>query len=157
MLKELAKQWLLDNVNNAEQKYVEYYSRNRDVFYTRNRKMLQTFLEHSIPESIVYISSFFLFMKIQLIKFCDFLSSRPSGREAFLVIQSTFLSELSENEKIEIDFDGIKVLTPSWMDEVLTPLSEKYPDRIKLLNETDNPTVKNTLETLREFSDLSIS
>lgn len=61
---------------------------------------------------------------------------------------------IDENEMIEIDFSGIKVLTPSWADEVVTPLVKKFKN-VKLLN-TENATVQATLKTLREYSDLKI-
>lgn len=48
----------------------------------------------------------------------------------------------------------LKVLTPSWADEVITPLAENFTN-VKLLN-TENSSVKATLETLRKYSDLKI-
>jgi len=48
----------------------------------------------------------------------------------------------------------VKVLTPSWADEVITKLAQEFPN-IKLLN-TQNSTVQATLKTLREYSDLKI-
>lgn len=82
------------------------------------------------------------------------LVSRPDGREAFLVLSAYNLKELSQDEEIEIDFAGVKVLTPSWADEVITKLAEKFKN-IKLLN-TENESVKATLETLREYSGLKV-
>lgn len=93
-------------------------------------------------------------MKIELKKFGEMLISRPSGREAFLVMSAYLIKDLKENELIEIDFEGVKVLTPSWADEVITKLAEKFKN-IKLLN-TENSTVQATLETLREYSGLKI-
>lgn len=93
-------------------------------------------------------------MKIEIKKFGDKLVSRPSGREAFLALESYNLKDLSEDEIIEINFEGVKALTPSWADEVITPLAKKFKN-VKLLN-TENATVKATLKTLREYSDLKI-
>lgn len=93
-------------------------------------------------------------MRIEIKKFGEVLISRPAGKEAFLAMSAYLLKDLDKNELIEIDFNGVKVLTPSWADEVITKLAEKFKN-IKLLN-TDNITVKKTLETLREYSGLKI-
>lgn len=93
-------------------------------------------------------------MIIEISKFGDKLVSRPSGREAFLAIESYMLKDLSEDETIEIDFSGVKALTPSWADEVITPVSKRFKN-VKLIN-TENETVQATLKTLREYSDLKI-
>ncbi len=75
-------------------------------------------------------------MKIELQKFGHILMSRPDGRESFLVMQSSYLSKMSDSskEKIELDFTGVDVVAPSWLDEVLTPLKKKYgKDRITII------------------------
>ncbi len=86
-------------------------------------------------------------MKIYLKKFGSVLISRPAGKEAYLALQPT-VKELGPDEKIEIDFEGVSVLTPSWADEFVTPLVKQFQNSI-LLN-TENPSVKATLETLRK-------
>jgi hypothetical protein len=93
-------------------------------------------------------------MKIEIIKFGDKLVSRPAGREAFLALESYNLKNVLEDETIEIDFAGVKALTPSWADEVVTPIAKKFKN-VRLLN-TENATVEATLKTLREYSDLKI-
>ncbi len=93
-------------------------------------------------------------MKIDIIKFGDKLVSRPAGREAFLALESYQLKDLPTDEVIKIDFAGVKALTPSWADEVITKIVERYKN-VKLLN-TENITVQATLKTLREYSDLKI-
>ncbi|MEA2065200.1 MAG: STAS-like domain-containing protein [Patescibacteria group bacterium] len=93
-------------------------------------------------------------MLIEIKKFGEVLISRPAGKEAFLTMSAYLIKDLNENELIEIDFKGVKVLTPSWADEVITKLAEKFKN-IKLIN-TDNITVKQTLKTLREYSGLKI-
>lgn len=93
-------------------------------------------------------------MRIEIKKFGELLLSRPDGREAYLVMESNFLNNLLLDEKIEIDFLGVKVLTPGWADEVITPLAQKFKN-IKLSN-TENSSVQATLKTLREYSDLKI-
>lgn len=93
-------------------------------------------------------------MLIQIVKFGDLLVSRPSGREAFLAMSAYLIKDLKKDEEIVIDFAGVKAITPSWADEVITKLAEKFTN-VKLIN-TDNSTVKATLKTLREYSGLKI-
>lgn len=92
-------------------------------------------------------------MRIELRKFGEILVSRPSGREAYLVMSAYLLKDIKKDEKIIIDFAGVKVLAPSWADEVITKLAQNYS--ITLEN-ADNPSVKATLKTLVKYSDLKI-
>lgn len=87
-------------------------------------------------------------MIIQLKKFGTTLVSRPSGKEAWLAFQPV-LNQASSIEEIIVDFDGVVVLTPSWADEFLTPLREKFKERVGLHN-FDNPSVKATLAILEK-------
>lgn len=87
-------------------------------------------------------------MKIYLKKFGTVLISRPAGKEAFLALQPS-MKDVGLDEKIEIDFDKVAVLTPSWADEFVTPLSTQYKNKLILLN-TKNPSVQATLETLKK-------
>lgn len=80
--------------------------------------------------------------------------SRPAGREAYLAMSAYLTKGLPKDEAIEIDFSGVKVLTPSWADEIITKISRDFKN-IKLTN-TANPTVKATLKTLTEYSGLKI-
>lgn len=85
-------------------------------------------------------------MKIELVKFGKVLTSRPAGKEAYLAIRPT----LDPNaEKVEIDFEGIISLSPSWGDEFFGALEEVYGDRIVYLP-SDNSSVKATLEILKK-------
>ncbi len=90
-------------------------------------------------------------MKIELKKFGDMLISRPAGKEAYLAMSAYILRDVDKNETIEIDFSGVKVLAPSWADEVLTKLAKDYKN-LKLIN-TENASVKASLKTLRDHSD----
>lgn len=90
-------------------------------------------------------------MKLEIKRFGDFLISRPAGKEAFLVFQA-YMKPENNIEPIEVDFSGIKVLTPSWADEFLGALKQAYGTRVKLLR-TDNVTV---LETLKVLTDLKM-
>ncbi len=85
-------------------------------------------------------------MTIKLKKFGDILISRQTGREAFSAF-SPLLKKLKDNENIRVDFDGVITFSPSWGDEFLTPLLDRYGPRLVLMN-TDNPSVKATLEVL---------
>ncbi|OGI29440.1 MAG: hypothetical protein A2288_01615 [Candidatus Moranbacteria bacterium RIFOXYA12_FULL_44_15] len=93
-------------------------------------------------------------MVIELKKYGDVLTSRPAGKEAFLTMSAYNLKDINEDEKIEIDFNGIKVLTPSWADEVVTKIAVRFKN-VTLIN-TENSSVQATLKTLREYSDLKI-
>lgn len=93
-------------------------------------------------------------MRIKIVKFGEVLISRPAGREAFLAMSAYLIRGLGKDEKIELDFKGVKALAPSWADEFITPLSKKFK-KVKLLN-TKNSTVKATLKILREYSDLKV-
>ncbi len=85
-------------------------------------------------------------MIIQLKKFGTVLTSRPAGKEA-LAAFLPYLDNVPADEKIDIDFDGVLVLSPSWADEFLRMLVERYHDRLTLRN-TDNPSVQATLTFL---------
>lgn len=93
-------------------------------------------------------------MKIELKKFGEMLVSRPAGKEAYLAMSAYITRDLPKTEPIEIDFSGVKVLTPSWADEVITKLAEEFP-HVTLFN-TNNSSVQLTLETLREYSGLKV-
>lgn len=88
-------------------------------------------------------------MKIFLKKFGTTLVSRQLGREAYAAFKPT-LADVGSNEPIEVDFEGVITFSPSWGDEFLTPLYKEFGNRITLAN-TDNPSVKMTLEILEKF------
>ncbi len=83
-------------------------------------------------------------------KFGTTLTSRQMGKEAFLAFQPALRNKKS-GEKIEIDFEGVLTFSPSWGDEFFSPLIEKYGKGLIFKN-TDNPSVKATLEMLEEIS-----
>jgi len=85
-------------------------------------------------------------MNIELKKFGTTLVSRPAGKEAWLAFQPV-LNSMSSGEKITVDFNGVVVLTPSWADEFLTPLRQKFKEKVALIN-TSNPSVQATLSIL---------
>ena len=75
------------------------------------------------------------------------LVSRPAGREAWLVAQAYVLPR-GKGEKIIVDFAGVDVLAPSWADEFITKLIERFGrENVNFLN-ADNASVQATFETL---------
>ena len=87
-------------------------------------------------------------MMIKVCNFGEVLMSRPAGREAFLFAKAYVLKEFS-NEEIILDFDGVKVLAPSWADEFILGIKKEYTECIQYIN-TDNPSVKASLKTVLE-------
>ena len=92
-------------------------------------------------------------MTIELKKFGEILVSRPAGREAYLAMSAYTLKGLAKNEAVTVDFAGVKVLTPSWADEVITKLAQNY--RLTL-EHTDNSSVQATLKTLVKYSGVKL-
>ena len=85
-------------------------------------------------------------MRITMKKFGAILVSRPAGREAFLAAQA-YLLPPSSTEAIELDFEGVKVLAPSWADEFITALKKNYKNPIQILP-TKNSSVIESLKML---------
>jgi hypothetical protein len=89
-------------------------------------------------------------MKIELQKFGTTLLSRQTGREAYLAFLPT-LNALPVNEIVEVDFNGIITFSPSWGDEFLSKLLDKFDDKL-ILMKSDNPSVLATLEILEQVN-----
>ena len=66
---------------------------------------------------------------IHLKSFGKVLVSRPAGSEAFNAIRST----LNAHEPIQINFEDVLTVTPSWFDEFLTKLAEFAQGEVVLL------------------------
>jgi len=88
-------------------------------------------------------------MKIELKKFGDLLTSRQDGREALAAIEP-LLKNMSENEVLDIDFEGVTTFTPSWADEFITNLIDRFGNRVHFVND-ENLSVKTTLELLKKL------
>jgi len=86
-------------------------------------------------------------MLVQMKNFGDILMSRPAGREAFLMAKAYVFGRIEKNDEIILDFDGIKVLAPSWVDEFISGIKSEYSDTIQFIN-TDNPSVKASLKAI---------
>ncbi len=80
---------------------------------------------------------------IQLKKFGNVLVSRPLGLEAFNGIRP----QLNPEAIIQIDFDQVLTITPSWLDEFLTNLADFNKGKVELLP-TTNPSVLVALPVL---------
>ncbi|MEK7131639.1 MAG: hypothetical protein AAB797_02820 [Patescibacteria group bacterium] len=80
---------------------------------------------------------------IQLKKFGSVLISRPAGLEAFNAVRP----QLNPNMPIQVDFDQVLTVTPSWLDEFLTQLTNYNGGKVDLLP-TKNASVLAVLPTL---------
>lgn len=88
-------------------------------------------------------------MRIVLKKFGTTLVSRQAGSEAFKALQPQ-LREVGNTENLEIDFEGVLTLSPSWGDEFLTPLRQEFSKRLILLP-SDNLSVQATTRLLEKI------
>ena len=91
-------------------------------------------------------------MIIELKKFGVTLTSRQLGKEAYSAFKPS-LAQIDNNEIIEIVFDGVNTLSPSWADEFLTPLKKEYGDRLSLKS-SDNPSVMATIKLLEDIGQM---
>ena len=87
-------------------------------------------------------------MNIELIKFGSDLHGRPSGKDAFDSI-ALRLQDVRSGEQVFVDFKDVRSFSTSWLDEMLTPLQDKFGDRLRLKNVT-NLSAKLSLQTLKE-------
>ncbi len=85
-------------------------------------------------------------MKIEIRKFGEILTSRPSGREAFLAARA-YLRPAKEGEFLELDFTGVKVMGPSWADEFVSGLKSEFGNRVRYLP-SNNPSVIESLKII---------
>lgn len=86
-------------------------------------------------------------MKINLVKFGDMLVSHPAGREAYLSAKAYLLK--GDISAVEIVFDGVKVLTPSWLSEFLDLFKTDFPKAKISFCKSKNPSVQATLKILK--------
>lgn len=88
-------------------------------------------------------------MKLYIKKFGDRLISRPEGRDSALVIRNQFLNNTTD-KTIELDFADVKILTPSWLDEVLQEIYKTHSKENVTFFNTTNASVKASIETVLE-------
>lgn len=86
-------------------------------------------------------------MTIEMRKFGFVLTSREAGKEAL----AAFAPSLpTAGEEVVVDFAGVNTLSPSWADEFLTPLAERFGERLRVRS-SSNPSVRETLKLLEEI------
>lgn len=69
-----------------------------------------------------------------MLKFNTVLNGRPSAKEAASRIQQ-IVNGSAEREDVVLDFAGVEVLTPSYADELLRTLKEKYgSEKVRIIN-----------------------
>jgi hypothetical protein len=90
-------------------------------------------------------------MIIEIKKFGKLLISRPAGKEAASVMLSSF-KPTSDSELIELDFSGVDVVAPSWLDEVLISLRDQYGKRVVCLK-SDNLSLQESLKIIEELGE----
>ncbi len=93
-------------------------------------------------------------MLIELKKFGITLTSRDDGREALAAFKPS-LNNLGSDEEIEISFDCVNTLSPSWADEFIVGLNRLFPSRLKL-RPSDNLSVKATLNLLEKIHQIKL-
>jgi hypothetical protein len=86
-------------------------------------------------------------MNIEINNFGENLLNRLTGREAFLMAKAYILKDIAPSEEIILDFDKIKVMTPSWLDEFITGIKSEFSNGLKYIN-IENPSVKASLKTV---------
>lgn len=89
-------------------------------------------------------------MKIKLKKFGELLNSRELGKEAFLAIRSE-IEPTPKEEEIRIDFEGVRVLAPSWADEFFSLIKENFQNEI-VFEEIENSSIQYVLDFLEDIN-----
>ena len=90
-------------------------------------------------------------MVIEIRKFGKLLVSRPAGKEAASVMLSSFRTP-TDTEMIELDFSGVEVIAPSWLDEVLTLLRDQYGKRV-VCRQSENLSLQESLKIINALDD----
>lgn len=83
-------------------------------------------------------------MKIEMRKFGSLLNGRPAGKEVALRIFQIVNGFINDKE-IVLDFAGVEILTPSFADELINLLREKYGEKEIKIENTETPAVKDTM------------
>lgn len=89
---------------------------------------------------------------IHLNRFGTVLVSRPVGLKAFNAIRST----IDPASPIQIDFEGVLTVAPSWFDEFLTHLAQDMDGAVELLP-TTNASVRAVLPVLSTARDDAVA
>lgn len=83
-------------------------------------------------------------MRIKIKQYGAILTSRPAGKEAALAMKACIRP--GAGEAIELDFDGVLSVGPSWLDEVLSALRADFGRERVICLPTKN---KSVFESLR--------
>lgn len=86
-------------------------------------------------------------MKIKLAKFGEILTSREAGREAALAIKA--YQKPAEGEIVELDFEDVLAVGPSWLGEVLAALIAEYGKARVVCLPSENRSVIESLNILK--------
>ena len=88
-------------------------------------------------------------MIIFLKKFGTTLNGRQFGKESFAAFEPS-LRDIKKDEEVVVDFEGVVTFTPSWGEEFLVPLFNRFGGRLALKH-TENPSVQATLKLLERI------
>ena len=88
-------------------------------------------------------------------KFGTILTSRQLGKESLAAYLPNF-NNISEPEKIYINFEDIDVFSPSWGDEFLTVLYRKFGSRL-ILKKSSNASVNASVEMLEKANNIKFN
>ena len=80
---------------------------------------------------------------IHLKRFGNVLVGRPNGQEAFNAIRP----QLNQNMLVQINFDDVLTVNPSWLDEFITRLADFNHGKVELLP-TNNASVRIALPVI---------
>jgi hypothetical protein len=83
-------------------------------------------------------------MNFKVSKYGSILTSRPAGREAALSALA-YEPQLKNTTLLYIDFEGVAVMTPSWLSEFVQTLKEKGINKIIFIP-SQNPTVISSIQ-----------
>ncbi len=94
-------------------------------------------------------------MVIDMKKFGVILTSRQLGKEA-LAAYFPNISNVSEEEKIYVNFEDVDVFSPSWGDEFLTVLYRKFGERL-IIKKNSNASVAASIEILEKANNIKFN
>ncbi len=87
-------------------------------------------------------------IEIHLNKFGQVFSSRPEGRETALSVIAYHLSK-EDNKDVVICFEGVLIMTPSWLSEFIQTLKQFGILQIEYKN-YNNASVISSIEMINE-------
>lgn len=86
-------------------------------------------------------------MNLKISKFGNILTSRPAGREAALT-SLAYEKNFKNATTVTLDFEGVDVLTPSWLSEFVQTLKERGISEVEYMP-SNNPTVTSSIEFIQ--------